>query len=381
MFCIHGPPGTGKTRTLATIIREAVDDGKRVLACAHSNQAVDNLLATDQLYQADLNDELRIARDGHRVTDEKVLSRFAGRSKRRADIVGATTNRAANFAKNEFDLCVIDEATQADIPSTLIPFYRSEQLILAGDHKQLPPHCSDETMRRENMHRPLFERLLDLYDENISVTLRRQYRMNETIAGFSNQAFYDGKLEDANQNAEWTIDGMSPLVGIDIRNEEADHGNSKKNHKEAQAAVGQAKRLLNNGVAADDIGIIAMYNGQCTAIKTELQRHEIFGVKVSTVDSFQGSEKEAIIVSFVRSNPNMDAGFLEFKNEGSRRLNVALTRAKKRCVLIGNWETLTTPRKGLDPAKSCADVYLNLYSYIQENGKLVSSPGTKVLMN
>ncbi|MCW8173752.1 hypothetical protein D8S78_24495 [Natrialba swarupiae] len=106
-----------------------------------------------------------------------------GRSKRHADIVGATTNRAANFRKNEFDLCVIDEATQADIPSTLIPFYRSEQLILAGDHKQLPPHCSDEDMRRENMHRPLFERLLDLYDENISVTLRRQYRMNGTIAG------------------------------------------------------------------------------------------------------------------------------------------------------------------------------------------------------
>ncbi|WP_162354516.1 DEAD/DEAH box helicase [Natrialba swarupiae] len=379
VFCIHGPPGTGKTRTLATIIREAVKDGKRVLACAHSNQAVDNLLATDQLYQADLDGELRIARDGHRITDERVRSRFMGRSKRHADIVGATTNRAANFRKNEFDLCVIDEATQADIPSTLIPFYRSEQLILAGDHKQLPPHCSDEDMRRENMHRPLFERLLDLYDENISVTLRRQYRMNGTIAGFSNQAFYDGKLEDADQNAGWTVNGMPPMVGIDIRSEEDDHGTSKKNHEEAQAAVGQAKRLLNNGVDADDIGIIAMYNGQVTAIKTELQRHEIYGVKVSTVDSFQGSEKEAIIVSFVRSNSDMDAGFLEFKNEGPRRLNVALTRAKKRCVLIGNWKTLTTPRNGQDPAESCADVYLDLYSYIQDHGKLVSSPGTNVV--
>lgn len=203
--------------------------------------------------------------------------------------------------------------------------------------------------------------------------------MNETIAGFSNQAFYDGKLEDAEQNAEWTINEMPPLVGVDIRDEEADHGTSKKNQEEAQAAVGQAQRLLNNGVDADDIGIIAMYAGQCTTIKTELQRHEIYGVKVSTVDSFQGSEKEAIIVSFVRSNPQMNAGFLEFKNEGPRRLNVALTRAKKWCVLIGNWETLPTPKKGEDPAKSCADVYLDLYSHIQDHGKLVSSPGTGVL--
>lgn len=124
-----------------------------------------------------------------------------------------------------------------------------------------------------------------------------------------------------------------------------------------------------------------MYAGQYTVIKTEFQRHEIYGVKVSTVDSFQGSKKEVTIVSFVRSNPDMDAGFLEFKNEGPRCLNVALTRAKKRCVLIGNWETLTTPEKRHDPAKNCIEVYFDLYSYIQDHGQLVSSLGTEVLIH
>lgn len=157
VYCIHGPPGTGKTRTLLAIIEQAVADGLRVLACAHSNQAVDNLLvgssALDNpdegslhalaLDESDESLDVDLRRVGH--TESDVIERhYTDGSVDSADVVGATTSMASRFDPGTFDLAVVDEATQASIPATMLPWACADRLVLAGDHKQLPPFGSDD---------------------------------------------------------------------------------------------------------------------------------------------------------------------------------------------------------------------------------------------
>ncbi len=187
VVCIHGPPGTGKTRTLTAYILHAVATGKKVLVTAHSNQAVDNLLVGEStpgnpeqgtlhaVAQGGEND-FSIARTGSNSTSRVVTNNYSNRSTRRADIVASTTSGAAQFDANQFDVAVVDEATQASRPATAIALNAAEKLVLAGDHKQLPPFHADEDSKEEEMHISLFEYLLDRYGTNISVLLQKQYQ-------------------------------------------------------------------------------------------------------------------------------------------------------------------------------------------------------------
>jgi superfamily I DNA and/or RNA helicase len=249
---------------------------------------------------------------------------------------------------------------------------------LAGDHKQLPPYCADESMQEEEMHISLFEYLLNRYGDEISVLLPTQYRMHEDIVEFPNDAFYDGQLETAERNRHWSVSDLKPLMGIDISGGEQREtsGNSYFNQREAEAAAKQVKLLDQSGVDAEDIGVITAYTGQKRKIEGELRQIGIANphrVSVDTVDSFQGGEREAIIVSFVRSNDDGHSGFLEFPDEGPRRLNVALTRARKRLVLIGDWATLGTVAPHRTPAESCADLYAELASHIRNEGWMLNA--------
>lgn len=383
VFCIHGPPGTGKTRTLTAIIRLAVARGDRVLACAHSNQAIDNLLVggstleepdeTSLHYHATEAEEFEMSRVGNHTRNRVVIEEYSPVYHQNASVVGATTSAAADLDIGSFDLVVVDEATQASQPSTFIPLLRGDRLVLAGDHKQLPPYCSNETAKDEEMHVSLFEHLLEVYGERLTTTLRRQYRMNEAIAEFPNQAFYDDRLAHGEANSDWTLGELKPFVGLDVTGEEQTHSesHSKHNTDEAQQVANQVKLLLIHGVAPSDIGIITAYRAQIGAIRSALSEHDIEGarrIKIDTIDSFQGSEREAIIVSFVRSNSGNHSGFLTFPEEGRRRLNVAITRARKRCVLIGDWNTLGSFASGRTASDSCADVYADLYTYLSTNG-------------
>ncbi|WP_257301042.1 DEAD/DEAH box helicase [Haloarchaeobius sp. FL176] len=388
IVCIHGPPGTGKTRTLTAFVENTVSRGNSVLVTAHSNQAVDNLLVGDSTLDSPEDDTLHemaqdpeknlsVARVGSNSRNQVVRTNYTYESVADADIVAATTSGAATFEQNRFDIAVVDEASQASRPATAIALNCARKLVLAGDHKQLPPYCADESMQEEDMHISLFEYLLNRYGENIAVLLRKQYRMHEKIAEFPNQAFYQGELETASRNRDWTVDDLKPIMGVNIQGEEKrqTHGNSYYNPQEAEAVAKQVKLLVKSGLGPEDIGVITAYSGQIRKIRNQIHRVGIDNpgvVTVDTVDSFQGGEREAIIVSFVRSNPDGYSGFLEFPVEGPRRLNVAVTRARKRLVLVGNWDTLGTVAPHRSPSESCADLYAELAEYIQSQGWMLS---------
>lgn len=379
--CIHGPPGTGKTRTLTAVIELAVARGDRVLACAHSNQAIDNLLVgsstleePDQKSLHGLVDEVaavEMARAGNHSGHPVVQRNYQGLEVDRADIVGSTTSAAAELDADSFDLVIIDEATQADQPASFIPLLRGDNIVLAGDHKQLPPFCSDETARQEEMHISLFEHLRNTYGDQISTQLRRQYRMNERIAAFPSRAFYHDSLVHGEENRNWQISDLRPFVGHQIAGQERtrEESRSKYNTEEAEIVAQQVRLLQMHDVDNSEIGVITAYSAQINEIQQALRRERIYGpeeIEIDTIDSFQGAEREAIVVSFVRSNDYGASGFLTFPDEGKRRLNVALTRAKKRLVLVGDFSTLGVIPDGTTSDESCAAIYHELYEYLQD---------------
>lgn len=385
-LCIHGPPGTGKTRTLTAYVRQAVRQDNRVLITAHSNQAVDNLLVgnstVDEPEAETLHamaqtekSEFTIARAGKNSENRVVSQYYEAVSPGSADLVAATTSGASEFASNSFDIAVIDEATQASRVATTIVLNASQKLVLAGDHKQLPPFTSSDALV-DGQRPSLFETLIDRYGEDIAVMLRTQYRMNEEIAEFPNEAFYDGQLKTADQNRDWTIDNLSPLMGINIAGTECESatGHSYFNEEEAEAAAKQVKLLTNSGLDPSDIGVIAAYSKQVREIREQVRQLDIDKshlVTVDTVDSFQGSEREAIIVSLTRSNDHASSGFLTLPDEGPRRLNVALTRGRKRLVVIGNWDTLGRRASFREADESCAELFDNLETHIRDLGKML----------
>jgi len=385
-YCIHGPPGTGKTRTLSAIIQSAIETGQWVLICAHSNQAVDNLIAgestrgdpdEESLHGIVQNEGYRLARIGRRdqITSRVVAADYFEGGIDRPQIVATTTNSADRLTDERFGLIVVDEATQTSIPATAVPLKFGSRLVLAGDHKQLPPYYSRENASDESFIPSLFEHLLDRFGDISTTTLRHQYRMHESIANFSNNEFYDGLLLHGEENKSATISGLVPLIGINIDESETIRSKSRANPGEANVVIGQVHKALNAGVDGSNIGVITPYTGQKSLVEgklaSEFETSQADKIKVHTIDSFQGGQREVIIVSFTVSNSENNSGFLAFPNEGPRRLNVALTRAKKRLVLIGNWETLSSVAPDRDTETSCADLYDRLRIYIQVHGKMV----------
>ncbi|WP_227259622.1 AAA domain-containing protein [Salarchaeum japonicum] len=373
--CIHGPPGTGKTRTLTAYVRYAATQGQRVLVAAHSNQAVDNLLVGDSTPDSPDPDSLHgladdagisLARAGGNTANDVVAAEYANEPLEGADVVAATTSAAAAFDRNRFDVGVLDEATQASRPATAIVLDCARKLVLAGDHKQLPPYSASEHDTDADSHASLFESLLERYGDGLAVPLREQYRMHEDIAAFPNEEFYDDLLETTEREESWTIGDLPALEGVDVTGPEHQDvaGNSYANPAEADAVVTEVERLRDHGLGAADVGVIAAYTGQVRLLRQRLGDAGFSDVTVDTIDSFQGGEREGVVVSFVRSNDAHASGFLELPDEGPRRLNVALTRARKRLVLVGDWTTLGTTAAHRTPGESCADVYGRLADHL-----------------
>ncbi|MFC7154249.1 AAA domain-containing protein [Halomarina halobia] len=336
---IQGPPGTGKTYTLARTVRALVERGERVLLSAFTNRAVDNAL--EALREQGFDDFVRIGTEtGIRedVLDHRLDPRGDPgervRELRSAPVVAATTASCGSRILREcsFDAAVIDEAGQLTEPATLAAVNLADRFVLVGDHQQLPP-----VVRSENaLRRSLFERLVERYPE-ASVLLDRQYRMSQRIQYFSSTAFYDGRLRPATPEvAGRRLDDLDGVDADALPTELRDavtfvdpDGRAAGNTNAAEAARVRevVEAYLAAGVAPGDVGVIAPFRAQVA----EIGRRVPAGVAVDTVDRFQGSAKEVVVVSFVATG-SLDGPIFE----DHRRVNVALTRAKRALCLVGD---------------------------------------------
>ncbi len=415
---VHGPPGTGKTTTLVEAVYEILRRESQVMVCAQSNMAVDWI--SEKLSDRGVN-VLRIG-NPTRVND-KMLSftyerRFEahpeypqlwavrrairqlysqkGDTKRRhqkisrlrdratelelaihsslmdaARVVACTLAGAANRTLDgmKFHTLVVDEAAQALEAAVWIPLQKCQRLVLAGDHRQLPPTIKSGAAAKGGLGKTLMETLAQEKPECVSL-LNVQYRMNEAIARFSSEMFYGGRLESApGVKSRGILDYDTPVSWIDssaVDSKEEFVGDTYGRINRAEAALtldtlkkyiaGIGKeRLLDENT---DIGVISPYKAQVQLLRRMFGRDAFLrpfrnSITVNTVDGFQGQERDIIIISLVRANEDGSIGFLS----DIRRMNVAITRARMKLFILGNAETL---RKH--------PFYRKLYEYVRELG-------------
>ncbi|HEY8929727.1 MAG TPA: AAA domain-containing protein [Mucilaginibacter sp.] len=409
---VHGPPGTGKTTTLVQAIKALiVKNGKQVLVVAPSNTAVD--LLSEKLSLEGLN-VLRIgnpARVSERLTELTLDSKMAGHSyvknikqlkKQASEYKNMAHKYKRNFGKAErdqrkalfdeahkimrevekteqfiiddlvakaqvitatlvgsnhytvrdvkFDTVVIDEAGQAIEPACWIPILKAQKIIMAGDHLQLPPTIKSAEAARGGLSTTLLEKCVALHPEAVTL-LNEQYRMNETIMGFSSKEFYEGQLTaHASVAKQLLFAGDAPFTFIDTAGcgfEEKQEGTSSVNPEEAaflmKHLIGLAGTLSTE--AFPTVAVISPYKEQIRILQELLLSAGelspfVSKISVNTIDSFQGQERDVVYISMVRSNTGGDIGFLS----DIRRMNVAITRAKKKLMVIGDSSTLASLR-------------------------------------
>ncbi len=263
-----------------------------------------------------------------------VLATHAGISKR--------------HVKGGFDLVALDEASQATEPLSWVPLTLAQKAVFAGDANQLPPTIYSKEAAQGGLAVTLFDRLKDLLPKNAQVLLRVQYRMHESIMQFPSEQFYEGKLLAHDSVARHTADELpgvaataltsAPVTFVDTAGAGYDESwndllESRENGGEARLAVKILRELLASGVRPKDVAILTPYVAQAKLLKTMAREP---GLEVGSVDGFQGREKEAVILSLVRSNEGGQIGFLG----DLRRLNVAVTRARRCLIVIGDGATV-----------------------------------------
>jgi ATP-dependent RNA/DNA helicase IGHMBP2 len=293
--------------------------------------------------------EVKALRKEVRERETKVVQQLI----KDAQVVLATTVGAANRILNdvEFDLVIIDEAAQALEASCWIPILRGRRLVLAGDHCQLPPTIkSNDPTVQKGLSKTLFERIMELYGQksnHVSRMLKVQYRMHEVIANWASSAMYNGELQTHESVRHRRLSGLSDVSGdqpalllIDTAGcameESVNTAGSRFNEGEAQLVVQHVKTLLSLGMKAEEIAVISPYNGQVEVLRT-LLLPDVPKLEIRSVDGFQGGEREAVVLSLVRSNTKGVIGFLK----DQRRLNVAVTRAKRHCAIICDADTVS----------------------------------------
>ncbi len=284
-----------------------------------------------------------------------------------ATVLCATTTGldAAVLGDRSFDLVVIDEAGQSTEPGCWVPLLRGRHAVLAGDHCQLPPTILSREAAAEGFGVSLMERLVSLFGERITRLLTVQYRMHRAIMDFSSREFYGGELEaDASVAGHRLVDlpGVRPealteepvqfldTAGAGYEEQREPDGESRFNPQEADVVCRKVRALLDAGVAPSDVAVIAPYAAQVRLLR---ERLAVPGLEIDSVDGFQGREKEAVVISLVRSNTEGEIGFLA----DVRRLNVALTRARRKLLVVGDSATLA-----VDP------FYTRLFEYFEQVG-------------
>ena len=365
---IHGPPGTGKTHVACEIVRQVClrskEKGGRqspVLVAAETNMAVDNLarkLLNLGLRVVRIGGEGHVSSDIHPITLEqqverkrielgknKKVSRFQDTSMvskilKSAEVVAVTCTGAGDtvLKDTKFEFVVIDEATQATEPVSLIPIvHKCCQLTLIGDPQQLAPIVPEagKSFEEGGLKITLFHRFQKLLP---SFFLDLQYRMHPILAEFPSTNFYCGNLKSGVSPSERALPNElerilnHPLIFVDTSANDQRIGKSFKNHKEIEAIKSLVNLLLKSNISPDNIIILTPYIGQVQALGETIPKH----IKASTIDSFQGRERDFVIFSTVRCNATGNIGFLN----DQYRINVLLTRAKKCLIGVGSKSTL-----------------------------------------
>jgi superfamily I DNA and/or RNA helicase len=416
---IHGPPGTGKTTTIVEIIRSIHKSVNKILVCAPSNTAVDLLAERinarglkvirlgnitridDKIIDLTLESLLRNHHDWAYIKKvkieadqaEKMASRYSrsfGESERRERFELKKTSRDLRKWARElegrliskivedskvvcttligsalkdldgiiFDLVIIDEASQALEPECWVAISKAKKVIFVGDHKQLPPTVKSQDAKKLGLEITMLDRFTEIAAH--TCMLKEQYRMNSLIMNWPNHQFYDGKLTANDKVKSWTIGHLSPITFIDT----AGAGFEEKVHKENLSYYNEgeyfiiSEHIVQNKelLLGHEIGIISPYAEQVKYIKEQLEQDKFrqgLDIEVNTIDGFQGEEKDVIYLSLTRSNEKGLIGFVE----DERRINVAMTRAKKMLVIIGDSSTLGQHT-----------LYIDLLDYIERHG-------------
>ncbi|KAF4767967.1 hypothetical protein HAV15_002910 [Penicillium sp. str.  len=389
---VLGMPGTGKTTTIAHIIRALVAQGKSVLLTSYTHTAVDNILLKIR------DDNIRVLRIGATAKIHPDVQEFADlaaipkstieelKDSYEKPQVVATTCLGVNhniFNQRIFDYCIVDEASQITLPVCLGPIRMARTFILVGDHYQLPPLVQNKAAQEGGLDISLFKLLSDAQPDSV-VNLEHQYRMCEEIMLLSNTLIYSGRLkcgtpqvaarsldipninaldkfhvEDLSHAPSesqreicpgtpsspcWLRDLLTPSAKTRLVNTdpigpaalEIAQGNRVVNHMEVFLCSQLVESFIASGIPARNIGVITFYRSQLSLLRQSLRRYTP-DLEMHTTDKFQGRDKEVIILSCVRSNAENNVGELL---RDWRRVNVAFTRAQTKLLVVGSRSTL-----------------------------------------
>lgn len=415
---VHGPPGTGKTTTLVEAVYETLHRENQVLVCAQSNMAVDwiseklvdrgvSVLRIGN--PSRVNDKMLSFTYERRFESHpdypqlwsirKAIRELYARSRKGAEreavrqkinslkdrateleirineslfsearVIACTLVGSANrlLTGQKFGTLFIDEAAQALEAACWIPIRKADRVILAGDHCQLPPTVKAPEALRAGLGHTLMQTIVKSKPDTVSL-LKLQYRMNDEIMRFSSEWFYGGMLQSAPEVKYRSIlDFDTPIEwinteGLDCNEEFIGENYGRINKSEAELSIEQLKgyitkigreRFLDERI---DVGMISPYKAQVQYLRRLVQNDAFFkpyrqAITINTVDGFQGQERDVILISLVRANEEGQIGFLN----DLRRMNVAITRARMKLIILGDASTLTRHA-----------FYKKLYTYIE----------------
>jgi superfamily I DNA and/or RNA helicase len=400
---IQGPPGTGKTETISQIAKLLVDEGKRVFVTGPTHTSINNCL---NAIATKVNDASRIVKIGEKYQAAEILNNENITRKNRLPF--QTYNNGNEFSKHgiiiggtpycmcypaskrlnewEFDIALIDEAAQMSIPLAISIMSKTDKFIFVGDHKQLAPIIPSGS-KNSMFSGSIFSKLMTLYP-NESSLLKISYRLNEDLIRIPNKLFYENQLESIH-----SLKTESRIFNSDIHSDILNHKDSKilylhkvfdsqgRSPYEASLVSELVQELIKNNINIKDIGVLTPYRAQVREIKKAIGKKngklnpDLFqSLFVDTVDRMQGQERDYIIYSMSNSHPLESKRRLDFFYSPNR-LNVAITRAIKKCIVIANYkvfdiideELLDLPEfTKLKPDLDVFKKYYNLSSKFEE---------------